>query len=87
MPPGPPLPPPSHPRPAAAAPLTRPPPPPAPPAPRAAALEPHSALPTAIPAAFGTRSVLLPASLRGRTHGLVSSVCFKFPLVRHLYWW
>ncbi|GBF96718.1 diacylglycerol acyltransferase type 2 [Raphidocelis subcapitata] len=51
------------------------------------ALEPHSALPTAIPAAFGERSVLLPPALRGRTHGLVSSVCFRFPLVRQLYYW
>ncbi|KAI8471556.1 MAG: diacylglycerol acyltransferase-domain-containing protein [Monoraphidium minutum] len=52
------------------------------------ALEPHSALPTAVPVVFGTRSVLLPESLCGRTHGLVSSVCFKVPLVRQLYrWW
>jgi hypothetical protein len=42
-----------------------------------AALEPHSALPTAIPVAFGVRSELLPPAIRGRTHGLVSSVCFK----------
>lgn len=51
------------------------------------ALEPHSALPTAIPVAFGMRSQLLPEALRGRTHGLVSSVCFKVPIVRHLYYW
>ena len=45
-----------------------------------AALEPHSALPTAIPAAFGARSALLPPALAGRSHGLVSSACFRVRL-------
>ncbi|GLI69597.1 hypothetical protein VaNZ11_014259 [Volvox africanus] len=48
---------------------------------------PHSALPVALPAAFATNSQLLPKALRGRTHGLASSVCFQVPIVRQLYWW
>ncbi|GLC68057.1 hypothetical protein PLESTF_000640200 [Pleodorina starrii] len=48
---------------------------------------PHSALPVALPIAFATNSPLLPKSLRGRTHGLASSVCFAVPIVRQLYWW
>eukprot|EP00878_Enallax_costatus_P005253 GHUV01005520.1.p1 GENE.GHUV01005520.1~~GHUV01005520.1.p1 ORF type:complete len:330 (+),score=53.00 GHUV01005520.1:324-1313(+) len=50
-------------------------------------LEPHSALPTAIPTVFGLQSDMLPEALRGRTHGLASSVCFQVPLARHVYWW
>ncbi|WIA15065.1 hypothetical protein OEZ85_001763 [Tetradesmus obliquus] len=50
-------------------------------------LEPHSALPTAMPSTFSLQSTLLPDGLRGRTHGLASSICFQIPLVRHLYWW
>nr|QBG05558.1 diacylglycerol acyltransferase [Chromochloris zofingiensis] len=50
-------------------------------------LEPHSSLPVAVPAVFGSESPLLPAALRGNCHGLASSVCFQFPLVRHLWWW
>lgn len=49
--------------------------------------EPHSALPLALPVAFATCSQLLPKELRGRTHGLASSICFSAPLIRHLYWW
>ncbi|PNW85796.1 hypothetical protein CHLRE_03g205050v5 [Chlamydomonas reinhardtii] len=48
---------------------------------------PHSALPIALPIAFATTSPLLPKELRGRTHGLASSVCFSAPIVRQLYWW
>lgn len=50
-------------------------------------LEPHSALPTAMPSVFGTSSTMLPEGLRHRTHGLASSACFRVPLVRHVYWW
>lgn len=39
-----------------------------------AGLEPHSALPTAMSAVFGIQSQMLPKALRGRTHGLASSV-------------
>ncbi|EFJ41256.1 hypothetical protein VOLCADRAFT_77655 [Volvox carteri f. nagariensis] len=48
---------------------------------------PHSALPVALPTVFSTNSPLLPKALRGRTHGLASSVCFQVPIVRQLYWW
>lgn len=39
-----------------------------------AGLEPHSSLPVAVPAVFGSESPLLPAALRGNCHGLASSV-------------
>lgn len=39
--------------------------------------EPHSALPLGLPLVFATDSPLLPKTLRGRTHGLASSVCFQ----------
>ncbi|GFR40867.1 hypothetical protein Agub_g1518 [Astrephomene gubernaculifera] len=48
---------------------------------------PHSALPIALPLTFATNSPMLPKELRGRTHGLASSVCFQAPIVRQLYWW
>jgi len=50
-------------------------------------LEPHSALPIAIPMVFATASPLLPKALRGTVHGMASSVCFAVPLVRQLWWW
>jgi hypothetical protein len=50
------------------------------------ALEPHSVLPLAIPAVFSTDSVLCPSALRGKVHGLASSVCFNAPIIRHLWW-
>eukprot|EP00882_Tetradesmus_deserticola_P003021 GHRQ01003207.1.p1 GENE.GHRQ01003207.1~~GHRQ01003207.1.p1 ORF type:complete len:330 (+),score=99.67 GHRQ01003207.1:30-1019(+) len=50
-------------------------------------LEPHSAMPSAMPASFSLQSTLLPDGLRGRTYGLASSICFKIPFTRHLYWW
>jgi hypothetical protein len=37
-------------------------------------LEPHSALPTAMPTCFGLPCRVLPEGLRGRTHGLASSI-------------
>lgn len=37
-------------------------------------LEPHSALPSALPAAFGLPGDVLPEGLRHRTHGLASSI-------------
>ena len=40
-----------------------------------------------MPVAFGAGSNALPKALRGRCHGLASSVCFAFPIVRHLWWW
>ena len=49
--------------------------------------EPHSALPTGIPAVFSTQSPHLPAFLRGiRFHSLASSICFKIPFVRQLWY-
>ncbi|KAG2494868.1 hypothetical protein HYH03_007107 [Edaphochlamys debaryana] len=48
---------------------------------------PHSALPLALPITFASCSELLPPELRGRTHGLASSVCFSAPIVRQLWWW
>lgn len=36
---------------------------------------------------FATASPLLPTSLRGRVHGMASSVCFAIPFVRQLWWW
>lgn len=50
------------------------------------ALEPHSVLPLAMPAVFSTDSTLCPPALRGRVHGLASSVCFATPLIRQLWW-
>lgn len=47
-------------------------------------LEPHSALPTAMPACFGIPGTVLPDGLRGRTYGLASSivrVCLAFAVV------
>jgi hypothetical protein len=53
---------------------TPPPPPTHTPPPPSLGLEPHSALPTALPACFGIPGTVLPEGLRGRTYGLASSV-------------
>lgn len=49
--------------------------------------EPHSALPTAMTALFARSSTLLPKGLRGSCYCLSSSICFKIPIVRQLWWW
>jgi 1-acyl-sn-glycerol-3-phosphate acyltransferase len=49
--------------------------------------EPHSALPTGIPAVFSSPSPSLPTFLRGpRFHSLASSICFAIPFVRQLWY-
>lgn len=49
--------------------------------------EPHSSLPTAIPAVFATHSALLPKALRGACHIMASSICFYIPFVREVWYW
>jgi hypothetical protein len=44
-----------------------------------AGLEPHSALPTALPTAFGLAGDVLPEGLRHRTHGLASTIVGAMP--------
>lgn len=51
---------------------------------RPAGLEPHSALPTALPAAFGLAGNVLPEGLRHRTHGLASSIVSEGWLQTHM---
>eukprot|EP00798_Chlamydomonas_sp_ICE-L_P029960 gene29960-18025_t len=49
-------------------------------------LEPHSALPLALPAIMGYCSPFVPKPLRGRCYALTSSVCFMVPFVRQIFY-
>ncbi|MEW5317165.1 MAG: hypothetical protein WDW38_008491 [Sanguina aurantia] len=42
-------------------------------------------MPTALPVVFSAYSTQLPSVLRGRCHGVASSVCFMIPFVRQLW--
>lgn len=56
------------------------------PGPYVIGLEPHSAIPAAIPSVFVAESTRLPAALQP-CHGVATSAAFHVPLVRHIWWW
>ncbi|GMH32405.1 hypothetical protein BSKO_00239 [Bryopsis sp. KO-2023] len=48
--------------------------------------EPHSIIPVGLPIVFNDLSKALPKGLKG-CHGVASSICFRAPVIRHLWWW